>query len=145
MDRKKLFKRLAVIIFLIFILNFTAHLFYWYYTIWYFDIVMHFLGGFFIALLVFWIFPTQKFSGNYLFKIILGLFVIGVGWEVFEIIFKNIIAGEIFNPLDTVSDIFCDLAGGSLAAIYFLKRIVIKGENDLSKVSYDNNTRIINK
>lgn len=131
MDRKKLFVRLAVVVFFIFILNFIAHRFFWYYTIWYFDMMMHFFGGFFIGLLLLWIFLTKEISFKIILKIILGIFIVGIGWEIFEIIFKNIIAKDPFNLLDTISDIFFDLAGGTLAVIYFLKRIFLKEENKL--------------
>jgi lipopolysaccharide/colanic/teichoic acid biosynthesis glycosyltransferase len=43
------FKRSAILIAVICLLNAPAMLFYWYSTIWWFDILMHFLGGFFVA------------------------------------------------------------------------------------------------
>jgi hypothetical protein len=131
MERKELFKRIAITIFLIFILNFIAGKFYWYYTIWYFDIFMHIFGGFFIALLLFWFLHIKEISLKTILKIIFGVFIIGVSWEIFEIVFNNIIAGDPFNILDTVSDIFCDLAGSCFAITYFYKKINFKNENKL--------------
>ena len=131
MERKELFKKIALSIFLIFILNFIAGKFYWYYTIWYFDILMHVFGGFFIALLLIWLLKIKEISSKTILEIILGVFIIGVAWEIFEIVFNNIIAGDPFNMLDTISDIFCDLAGSCLAIVYFFKKITFKNKNKL--------------
>jgi len=129
MDRKKLFLRLAFVIFLVFFMNFFAGKFYWYYTIWYFDIVMHILGGFFVGLLIFGLLNIKDISFNNIFKIIFGVLMVGIAWELFEFVFSNIIAQESFNFLDTISDVFCDLAGSILAVIYFSKRIILKENN----------------
>jgi hypothetical protein len=131
MNSKKLFIRSAILIFSIFILNFLAGKFYWYYSIWYFDMIMHFCGGFFISLLLFWLLKVKEVSLKSILKIILGVLIIGVLWEFFEIMVNKTIAQNPFNFLDTISDIFFDLAGGSMASIYFLKRIFIKNENKL--------------
>src|SRR3989344_6115892 len=54
MDRKKFFKRIVYLIFFIFIVHFFANKFYWYSSIWYFDIIMHFLGGLWVGLFFIW-------------------------------------------------------------------------------------------
>ncbi|HPS21258.1 MAG TPA: hypothetical protein PLO44_00400 [Candidatus Paceibacterota bacterium] len=133
MDKKKLFIRLATVILFIFFLNFIGSKFYWYYSVWYFDIIMHTLGGFWVALAALWIFPTkeQKITYKYIIQILLIVLTIGIFWEFFEIFVNETIAQNPFNILDTVSDIFCDLAGGTFATIYFVKRIFIKEENKL--------------
>jgi len=131
MDRKKLLKRLIYLILFIFLANFLADKFYWYYTIWYFDMLMHFLGGFWLGLVFFYLFPPKESFLNYsaILKILLFVLLIGVGWEVFEIIFNNMLAHMSFNTLDTFSDVFFDLSGGGLAILYFLKRIMFKIES----------------
>jgi len=131
MDRKELFKKIAITIFLIFILNFIAGKFYWYYTIWYFDIIMHVFGGFFIALLLFWLFSVKEISFKIIIQIIFGVLLVGVLWELFEFVFNNVIAGDSFNSLDSISDIFCDLAGSCFAITYFYKKITLKNKNKL--------------
>ena len=87
---------------------------------------MHFLGGFWIGLVYFYIFPQKENSFSAILKVLAFVFFIGIGWEVFEILFNNIIAVNLFNSLDTFSDIFFDLAGGGLAVFYFFKRIVLQ-------------------
>ena len=122
MDRKKLFKRLAILIFLIFIINFFANKFYWYSSVWYFDMLMHFLGGFWVGLAFLLFLFKENLSFFLILKIILGVLVIGFLWEVFEILVNNTIAQNPFNVLDTASDIFFDLSGGLFAMFYYLKR-----------------------
>ena len=123
MDKKKFLIRLIFLIFFIFLLNYLAMKFYWYSSIWYFDMPMHFLGGLFLGLSIIWILSYKnlslELSLKLIFKILLGVLVIGVSWEIFEILFNNIIAQMPFNTLDTISDIFFDLAGGTFAIFFF--------------------------
>ncbi|MEK9182686.1 MAG: hypothetical protein AAB809_01255 [Patescibacteria group bacterium] len=120
MDRKKLFKHLAYLIFFIFLVNFSANKFYWYYSIWYFDIVMHFLGGVWVGLACIYFFALDTISFRLIFKILLFVLLIGVSWEIFEFFVNKINVQNPFNVLDTLSDIFLDLAGGLLGVFYFL-------------------------
>jgi hypothetical protein len=87
---------------------------------------MHFLGGFWIGLLYFYIFPAENKSFYLIFKILLFTLFIGIGWEVFEILFNNVIAVNPFDFSDTLSDIFFDLAGGGVSIFYFFKRIMLQ-------------------
>ncbi|MEI6280518.1 MAG: hypothetical protein WCP17_00775 [bacterium] len=127
-DRRKLFKTQAYSIILIFILNTIAVKFDFYSSIWYFDMIMHFLGGFWLGLAFLWLFSYKNSSLELffalIFKIILSVLIIGVLWEIFEIIFINIIAKNPFNTLDSLSDIFFDLSGSSFVIIFFLKKFV---------------------
>jgi uncharacterized membrane protein YoaK (UPF0700 family) len=133
MDERKALKKIALVIFCIFFLNFLGGKFYWYYSIWYFDIIMHTLGGFWIALLIFFLFFRKKefiFSFKNIIIVLLLVFVVGILWEFFEILVNETIAQNPFNLLDTVSDIFCDLSG-ALISFFFYKNIFRKKENKL--------------
>lgn len=129
MHKKKLSIRLASLIFFIFIVNYIAMKFYWYSSIWYFDMPMHFLGGFWIGLVLFWLLPLEKMSFKLVFEIILGVLLAGFLWEIFEILVDKSISQNPFNCLDTMSDICFDLAGGISAVFYFLKRIMLKEQD----------------
>lgn len=133
MDRKKSFIRLALVVFFIFLLNFIGSKLHWYYSVWYYDIVMHTLGGLWIALVIFWLYPVKiknEFT-KHIFFVLLGVLMIGILWEFFEIFVNETIAKNPFNFFDTISDIFCDLTGGVLVLIYFYKNIFLKEENKL--------------
>ena len=123
MDRKKFLLRLAYLIFFIFIINSLAMKFYWYWTIWYFDMPMHFLGGFWLSLLLIWFFRIDKISPRLILKISLGVLLIGVSWEIFEFWANNFIGQIPFSIPDTLSDIFFDLAGGLSGIFFYIKKI----------------------
>ncbi|MCX6752871.1 MAG: hypothetical protein NTW62_00795 [Candidatus Nomurabacteria bacterium] len=124
MDRKKILKRMAQLVFFIFILNFIAGKLYWYISIWYFDMPMHFLGGVFVGLLAVYCSKFVKINllelnfKEQILYVFLFTLIVGIGWEFFEIIFNNILGGQFFNTLDTISDICFDLSGG--LASYFV-------------------------
>jgi CDP-diglyceride synthetase len=128
-NKRKLLIRLTSLVFFIFVINTLANKFYWYSSIWYFDMPMHFLGGFWLALVLIYLFPLSDSSFKSIYKIILGVLFIGVLWELFELFFKNYVAQNPFNGLDALSDIFFDLAGGFTGVFYFFKRIMFKEES----------------
>ena len=118
MDRKKFIKPLIYLIFFILVINFLGNKFYWYSSVWYFDMIMHFLGGFWVGLAYFYIFSPQSISLKLIFKILLAVLFIGIGWEVYEILVNDILAQNPFDFLDTLSDIFFDLFGGLCVILY---------------------------
>ncbi|HTE48724.1 MAG TPA: hypothetical protein VK675_02365 [Candidatus Paceibacterota bacterium] len=128
MDSKKLVKRLIYLILFILIVNFFANEFSWYYLVWNLDMIMHFQGGIWAGLAIIYLFPPKAYSIDSVLKILLAVFFIGVGWEVFEILVNETIARNPFNSLDTMSDIFFDLSGGATAVLYFFKRIMHDSE-----------------
>ena len=98
-DKKKLFIRLSTLIIFIFILNLIANKFYWYSSIWYFDMIMHFVGGFWLGLSFLWLFPIKEITFKKIVEIILGILLIGILWEVYEIVVNEFlkITGKISN------------------------------------------------
>jgi hypothetical protein len=84
---------------------------------------MHFLGGFWLSLAMYYFFFRHDMA-KVIWKVILLTLLIGIGWEVFEIVFNNLIAGVSFNIIDTVSDIFFDLGGATFATLFILKQAV---------------------
>ena len=129
MDKKKLAGRLVCLILFIFLVNFFANKFYWYSAVWWFDMLMHFLGGFWVGLLFIYLFSPKDNSVNSIFKILFFVLTIGIGWEMFEILVNGAIMRNSFNFLDTISDVFFDLAGGSFSILYFLKRIMLQSKD----------------
>jgi hypothetical protein len=141
MNRKKLLKHLVVLMFFIFITDLLARHFYWYFSIWYFDMIMHFLSGLWVGLFFLWFFHRQDLSEGadlglergsaiaLIVKTLLFVIMIGGSWEVFEFFVNNHIGREAFNARDTISDIFFDLAGGAIAVLYFLRMIMSRKKN----------------
>ena len=131
MNRKKLIKVVISLILGIFLVNFLANKFYWYSTIWYFDMIMHFLGGLWIGLIFIYAFPPKDHSMSFILRTMLFVLFIGVSWELYEVLVNGVLAKDVFNSLDTISDIFFDLAGGFLAVLYFLRKIVLTSQNEV--------------
>lgn len=129
MDSKKLLIRLLFLIFLIFLLNYLAMKFYWYSSIWYFDIIMHFLGGLWLGLVSIHLFCLKDISLKSILKIFFIVLLAGVGWEIFEVLIDKFITLKIFDLPDTLSDIFFDSVGGLFAIFYFIKQIMSDREN----------------
>ena len=140
-DRKKLLRPLFFLMLLIFTANSLALAFHWYYSIWWFDMLMHFLGGLWEGLFFIWFFsspdigeslrlsPEPKNFTRLITKTVLFVLLIGVLWEFFEFFTNNYIGSDPFNILDTVSDIFFDLAGGTFAVLYFFEKTIFSSEN----------------
>ncbi len=85
---------------------------------------MHFLGGFWLGLAFLWLIPIDEPSLSKVFKIIIGVLIIGIFWELFEIGVNDILAKSPFDMVDTVSDLFFDISGGFASMIYFFTRIM---------------------
>ena len=103
---------------------------YWhlYFYIWWLDIPMHILGGFWIALFVLSYSYGEKGldmkDNSVKATIIVGLmttFIIGVGWEIFERLVDQINNLNNFDFVDTISDICNDVIGASLATTLFVR------------------------
>lgn len=133
MDSKKIFQQLASLVIAIFILNFLANKFHWYYSIWWFDMPMHFMGGFWLGMVFFWFFKVRELNLSvnlkFLARLVAWVLFIGVAWELFEYYFINYVAQNNFDLLDTLSDLFFDLFGGITAVTFLLKRDVLINSN----------------
>ena len=110
-------------------LHIFAILFYFYWSIGWFDVLMHFLGGLSLGVLVFWVvflsgFLVKKMPGNpysAVFITFVMVLVIGVLWEVFEYVYD--IAAEPHEYVsDTIVDIIMDSFGALVAGFYGLAK-----------------------
>ena len=134
MDRKKLAKRLIYLIFFILIVNFLANKFYWYYAVWYFDMIMHSIGGFRVGLASTWFFDKSESFKSFpeskililklISKALLFVMLVAIGWEVFEFLVNDVIAQNPFDFIDTISDVFFGLFGGLCAILYICKKLL---------------------
>lgn len=106
-------------------LHIAASAFYWYWTIPWLDIILHFLGGIFTSLLVFWFlrikhvprFLSNKQSGCGFFFLVIGMtMLISAGWEALENLAG--VVNEADYIFDTGIDLVMDLLG-ALSAYYF--------------------------
>jgi len=134
-----MFSLKSVIILLIVILaiHVVATVNYWYWIIPWFDIPMHFLGGFWLAAAFITLNSKLRIKNsefavklpNYLITILITLSFaafIGVLWEFAEFLFDIFISSGGYAKIvqqdaaDTLGDLFFDLLGGLTVAIIFL-------------------------
>ena len=95
--------------------------------------IMHALGGLWLGLFFIYFFPPKENNFKPFLKVLFFVLIIGFGWEIFEFSANNYIASDLFiaNKLDSVSDLFFDLAGGIVAILYYLKRITLAPETEV--------------
>jgi len=116
-------------------LQFAALQFSLYYFYPWYDIMMHFLGGIFVALILLWLFFYSEYierfevsKRNIILIALLGTLVVGIGWEVFEYSIGNV--PEENYMLDTSIDLFMDLIGASLVLLFlYIKNPSFEGND----------------
>ena len=149
---KEMFKNKSIVFLIIFLvlliasLNFLAFSFYWYWRIWWFDLLMHFLGGMFVASLGYYFYyllvSRERLSlFRLLILLIFSSLVIGGLWEIFEFSIDaywsahvNIKSLQILQAgsLDTLSDLLFDFLG-AIAFGLFIHYIPLLPDNNLEK------------
>ncbi len=127
MLQKTLLKQFFILLITIGILYFLAEIFYFHWTIWWYDVALHFFSGSSVAMafmvLWFFIFPNSQRSKKEL--TILSFFavlLIGTLWEIFELyIGYTSFSDGIYYTRDTISDYIADLSGGLVGTLYSFK------------------------
>ncbi len=127
-SRRDLFFRIFLLISFIFITNTLAMYFYWYSSVWWFDMPMHYLGGLFLGFFVLGLVLHTPLGKNerkvtyydHILFLFAGILAFGLLWEVFEYVIDINTTQNGFNMLDTLSDIMFDCAGGFTFVLYYL-------------------------
>jgi len=123
--RNRLVKYTISLALLVGVLDFLANEYYFYWTVSWYDMMMHFLAGVLVAFAIalFW---HYLFKGEYNKKSIftalaMSLFV-GLVWEWYELYFELTSAqdGWLYYR-DTISDLFLDLFGTVCGLVYIDK------------------------
>ena len=109
------------------VLHVVALMFYFYWTLWWFDILQHFLAGFWIALFIFWVvfrlrlsFVSQFINTPvaFLTLALAVVFAVGVGWEIFEYAIQLYFVENYVS--DTILDLTMDVTGALACYIYIM-------------------------
>lgn len=122
---------LAFIVFLallVAVLQSVAFSFFFYWTLWWYDILMHGLGGFLIGSIAAWayVFELKRHVGVNRFLWIVGVtLAVGVLWEIFEYTVGFRVYDSLYEPyvVDTLNDMGMDTAG-ALLAFLMVRRFV---------------------
>ncbi|HEY0979802.1 MAG TPA: hypothetical protein VGE18_00105 [Candidatus Paceibacterota bacterium] len=124
-------KRLAVVslffILLMLGLHLAANAFYWYVSIQWYDMMMHALGGVFLAVFTAAFFYKHILEMNRyetFVTLLLAVMIVGGAWEYFEYAVQYVFKGSMMLAEfpDSVSDMVCDMAGGMLGTYFVLRQ-----------------------
>lgn len=127
MFTSKLFVRAFILLVIIGILNYIAAVLYLHWTVWWYDVMLHFLSGF-CASLAFMHFYFYFFKSNKQNKLkaihltFFFVFAVGILWEIFEVWNGDTSFFDgIYYVRDTISDLIIDLCGGFFGTLYSFK------------------------
>ncbi len=126
-EKHKIFIRAVFLLALVYFLNYLAEVFYLHWTTWWYDVMLHHLGGacagtaflyFYFDFLKLSRFEKVKAVG-YTFMFVL---FIGVAWEIYELLHHDTsLSNGIYYYRDTISDLIADSVGGFFAAYFSFK------------------------
>ena len=125
--RKPLLLEIFITSILVALLHQLALSFYLYWTTWWFDVLMHFLGGVVIGLLAVYFFFVSGYVRATLeiknltiifLTVMASILVVGLTWELWEI-FAGF-SHHIEDRVDTIKDLVMDVLG-AIAAFYYSK------------------------
>lgn len=104
----------------IFVLNEIAVERYLYWYFWWYDIMMHFLGGVVIGGIAVWMqlrfFPLASPRAIVL-TVLASIVLVGTGWEIFEYFIDPTYAQQADIVFDTALDLIMDTLGALVAAL----------------------------
>lgn len=116
-----------LVLILVYVLHVSGSIFGFYNDIWWYDIMMHMLGGIGIALSAYWFLKTiskNEIDKNIGIKVIVLTIVAGLLWEGIEAYYDIASApiGSGAYYFDTVKDLIDDTIGGFIA-LFFINKI----------------------
>lgn len=124
---------LLVIAFVVLTLDRIAQDNYLYWTYWWYDIMMHFLGGFLVAGIALWFLArfsheSVRVARRALIVAVVTAVIVGTGWEFFEYFSGALLQQNGSIVGDTALDLVMDTVGalvmwGILVKIFFVRRI----------------------
>ncbi len=119
---------IAITAFALFYLDHIAQERFYYWLYWWYDIMMHFLGGFLVGSIVLWgiarFYTPQKWTTFGLFTLTaLSAATIGLAWEYFEFFSGALILqrGDIVG--DTKLDLVMDVSGALVAWLFVMPTV----------------------
>ena len=113
------FQNMLVVLVIIFVLHLISLRNDYYWLIWWYDIMMHFLGGVWVVLVLIWLNQLKAAAVVLTFKRVLTtIVVVGLAWEIYELLFDQTFIDAKGYGLDTVLDLITNTVGATAA--YFL-------------------------
>lgn len=124
----RFFKPSFLLMLIIVVLHWIGSLYSFYYILDWYDIMMHFLGGAWVAIFFLWVSNTQYAKGlsrlNSFASLVAIVLVVGLLWEALEIYMAFTSFDEPRYWFDTPADLIMDLLGGMYAAFLYRKNLI---------------------
>ncbi len=129
MLRQKLFKEFFVLSALVGGLNWWALQADLYWRWYWFDSMMHFLGGALVASFFLWLYfysgvfkPEQRNLTHFLLIALLGIALVGFSWEIYELVLGEARRSRELYIFDTTVDLIMDTLGALMVCLFaFIK------------------------
>ena len=124
MTQSQPFKHTAYLLFAIGFLNVLAEIFYFHWTIWWYDTMLHVMGGAAVAMFIlsaylYYFNKSPKINLKFITFVLVGVLVVGILWEIFELYFNlTSLDDGIIYKRDTISDLIADMVGGLIGVVY---------------------------
>lgn len=122
---KKLVALAACTGIMLLLINTGAILFYWYDSMWWFDMPMHTIGGMlvvFVGSAFLWTRIRHLPARELFITLTLFVFVIGLAWEYYEYVVQFYVKSvHLADVADSLSDLICDMLGGSIGALFVIQ------------------------
>lgn len=121
--KNPIFVRAFLLLALIALLHSAAVVLYIYWSVWWFDILMHFLGGAWVGLMALWLFGLPGMRARFrklkspLAAVLASAVLVGVVWELFEYATDVTFTAEGYAA-DTALDLVMDIVGALAAYAY---------------------------
>ncbi len=98
----------------------------YYWAIWWYDIMMHFLGGVLIFSALRWFDSWRNTSlARTIPRVLLVVMVVGLGWELYELYFGLTFVGDNIYLSDMIIDLVMNLVGALTAVnLYKITKLV---------------------
>lgn len=118
---------ICVLILILFLHKYAIE-YHFYIKYWFYDIIMHFLGGVGLAMSIYCIsvFFNLSFINNSLSRIILLSVLLGIFWEIFEVVYDvlGFPFGTAHYYFDTTKDLIMDTLGATAVWLFIKNKKV---------------------
>lgn len=136
MFKKPLFLEAILFFVIVVALDQFARAYHLYWSIYEFDSIVHFFAGITTSLFWLWLYffsgffnPQKRNLKQFILVAILGAILVGVSWEIYELIFKQTLVAKVDYSYDTAMDLLMDLLGALAGCFYAHLK-----ENNLNKI-----------
>jgi hypothetical protein len=131
MMHTRLFKYTFWVLAFVGAINYAAIHLYLYWTVWWFDMVVHFSAGVCVGMASVLVYAFYRkmtpSTAQAITTALIGALAIGVLWEFYELVFHiTSLSDGMAYATDTSSDILMDLSGGLLGGLY-AHHVLVKG------------------